>query len=57
MIRQRHLQMSTKKPRRRLSSDRVFENRGDHCGDACGQGNFAGQHDAAYEFAPEHLKA
>jgi hypothetical protein len=53
----------TKKPRRRrpglvvCSSNRVFENHRDDRGDACGQGNLGGQHNVAYEVAPEHLKA
>jgi hypothetical protein len=43
---------SKKKPRRcqadsvvELSANRVFENHGDDCGDACGQGYLASQHD------------
>src|ERR1700749_2976574 len=41
----------------RRSANRVFENHGDHSGDACSQGNLADQHDVADELAPEHSVA
>jgi hypothetical protein len=39
------------------SSGCIFENHGDDCGDACGEGNLACQHGTAYEFAPEHFES